>query len=240
MLAWAFSCKTPEEVAALVRALGKHRYVREVDHRVHWMVDRALAPVIPSCADADGALRARAEGDADLDLSSYDPSLWRPASADEIAAILLAFWGGDDAAKDAAARLRGLLDEVSLPLPEHEAFEGDAEYPHHPQLLQLAWTLFAVGELDAERHVGALTAMEEAAEEVDVSQPIEQEGPDLGVAELTRGAPRGVLGKDFLVWADGPYAYNDYVFRGASKLAKLPDPPEGLQDLDSAEEDNES
>jgi hypothetical protein len=239
MLAWAFSCKTPDEVAALVRALGKHRYVHEVDHRIHWMVDRALAPLVPACAAADRDLRERAEADRDLDLSSYDPSLWRAGSADDLAAIFAVFWAGDDAAKAAAARLRALVEDAGLPLPEHAAFEGDAEYPHHPQLLQLAWTLSAVGDLDADRHAGALTAMEEAGEEVDVSATIEQEGPDLGLAELTEGAPNGVLVGDFLVWADGPYAYNDYVFRGASKLAKLPDPPEGLRDLDEDEDDEE-
>jgi len=239
MIAWSFSCKTPEEIAALVRALGKHRYVHEVEHRVHWMVDRALAAIVPACADADRELRSRAEADRDLDLSSYDPSLWRVATADEIGAIFGVFWAGDEAAQGAATRLRALVEEAGLPLPEHAAFEGDTEYPTHPQLVQLSWTLLAVGDLDAERHAGAITAMEEAGEEVDVSATLEQEGPDLGLAELTEGAPRGVLVGDFLVWADGPYAYNDYVFRGASKLAKLPDPPEGLRDLDGEDDEEE-
>jgi hypothetical protein len=239
MLAWAFSCTTPDEVASLVRALGKHRYVHEVDHQVHWMVDRALAPLVPSCAAHDAKLRARAESDRDLDLSSYDPTLWRKADADDIASILKAFWAGDHAASEAATRLRALLDEVGLPQPEHDAFEGDAEYPHHPQLVQLAWTCLPVGDLDAERHAGAITAMEEAGEEVDVGAFIEQEGPDMGVEELCAGAEDGELVHEWLIWADGPYAYNDYVFRGASKLAKLQEPPEGLRDLDDDEADED-
>ena len=43
MLAWSFAARTPDEIARLLRSLGKHRYVREVDHRLHWSVDHALA-----------------------------------------------------------------------------------------------------------------------------------------------------------------------------------------------------
>jgi hypothetical protein len=46
MLAWSFAARTPDEVARLLRALGKHRYVHEVDHRIHWAVDQALAEKI--------------------------------------------------------------------------------------------------------------------------------------------------------------------------------------------------
>ena len=45
------------------------------------------------------------------------------------------------------------------------------------------------------------------------------------------GAPNGVLNDDFMVWSDPPYAYADYVFRGAAKAAKLVDPPIGYEDL---------
>ena len=41
MVAWSFSAKTLDELARALRALGKHRYVQEVDHRIHWMVDEA-------------------------------------------------------------------------------------------------------------------------------------------------------------------------------------------------------
>ena len=33
MLGWSFDARTAEEVGRLVRVLGKHRYVVEVDHR---------------------------------------------------------------------------------------------------------------------------------------------------------------------------------------------------------------
>ena len=226
MRAWAFSCRTAEEVAALVRALGKHRYVREVEHRLHWTVDAALSE-LPLFAPHAEAFSARREREPDLDASSYEPTLWRAATSDEVAAALIAFWSPEPEALARRLALAALVTAEGLPYPEHPPFEGDPESPDHPELIQLSWRLHAIVELDAERHAGALAAMEAAGEEVDVSAPIDQEGPDLGVAELCDGAPRGVLLTDFLVWADGPFAYSDYVFRGASKVAKLPDPPEG-------------
>ena len=231
MLAWSFPCKTADEVSALLRALGKHRYLREADHRLHWMLDAALRDEEPFASQAR-AFEARRAADPSLDPSSYDPALWRPVSAEDLARVLTAFWEPGPRAAAASARLLSLVAEHGLPLPEHAPFEGDPEYPDHPALVQLGWTLHAIEDLDAERHAGALAAMEAAGEEVDMGAAVEQEGPDLGVAELTRGAPRGVLTGEFLIWADGPYSYNDYVFRGACKVAKLPDPPEGLRDLD--------
>jgi hypothetical protein len=231
MLAWAFPCKTPDEVGALLRALGKHRYVRDADLRIHWAVDAALGEREPFAAHAR-AFSARRKAERDLDPSSYDPSLWRTASADDVAAALSAFWEPGDDAREAAARLKMLLQHEGLPIAEHEPFDGDPEYPDHPALILLSWTLLPIEELDAERHAGALKAMADAGEEVDLTAPVEQEGPDIGLVELTRGASNGVLVADWLVWADGPYSYSDYVFRGACKMAKLPDPPEGLRDLD--------
>jgi hypothetical protein len=226
MRAWAFSCRTPEEVGALIRALGKHRYVAEVDHRIHWMVDAALSD-LPLFAPHAEAFSERREREPDLDASSYDPSLWRSATADEVAAALSAFWSPEPEANARRIALGAMLLAEGLPQAEHEPFEGDPESPPHPQMIQLSWRLLPVLELDAERHAGALAAMEAAEEEVDVQAPIDHEGPDLGVIELMGGAPRGVLTSEFLVWADGPRSYSDYVFRGASKVAKLPDPPEG-------------
>ena len=44
-------------------------------------------------------------------------------------------------------------------------------------------------------------------------------------------APNGALADDLIIWSDGPYAYADYVFRGASKGAKLVEPPVGYRDI---------
>ena len=134
------------------------------------------------------------------------------------------------AATAAASRLRALIEHEGLPIAEREPFEGDPESPDHPQLIQLSWRLLPVADLDAERHAGALQAMAEAGEEVDVSAPIDQEGPDLGVLELTGGAEDGVPLSELLIWADGPRSYSDYVFRGACRAARLPWQPEGPGD----------
>lgn len=225
MRAWAFSCRTAEEVGGLIRALGKHRYVRESEHRLHWMVDAALSD-LPRFAPHAEAFAARREAESELDASSYDPTLWREASADDVAEALAALWSPEPEAGARRLALAALVTAEGLPWPSHPPFESDPDTPDHPELVQLSWRLHPVVDLDAERHAGALAAMEAAGEEVDVSAPIDQEGPDLGVVELCDGAPRGVLAGEFLVWADGPISYNDYVFRGASKAAKLPDPPE--------------
>jgi len=82
MLAWSFAARTVDEVARLVRALGKHRYVREVDHRIHWAVDAALAEH-PAFAPHAAAFATRCARAPALDLRSRAPELWRPAPADE-------------------------------------------------------------------------------------------------------------------------------------------------------------
>lgn len=231
MWAWSFACRTVPEVAALLGALAKHRYVRETDHRLHRILDQTLAEHAtfrPRALELEALKRS----DPDFDLSSRDPRLWRPASLDEIIEALTIFWSGSNASRLARQALRSQFEELGLELPTRSPFESDPEEPEHPELIELSWTLLPVVDLDAERHAGALAAMLEAAEEVDVSTPIEQEGPELGVIELLEGAPRGVLVSDFVVWSESPYAYADYVFRGASKMAKLVDPPQGPLDAD--------
>jgi hypothetical protein len=236
MWAWSFSCRTPQEVAALLRALGKHRYVREVDHKLHRLVDLALAQE-PLFARHAAELESLRRADPEFDLASLDPKLWRSASLDEVIEALTLFWSGSDASRLARQSLRTHLEAIGLSLPDAEPFEGDPEEAAHPQLVQLSWTLLPVVDLDAERHAGALNAMLAAAEEVDVSAPVEQEGPDLGALELVAGAPRGVLTGEFIVWSEAPYSYADYVFRGASKMAGLVDPPAGERDLGDDEDE---
>lgn len=231
MWAWSFSCRTVQEVSALLTALGKHRYVREVDHRIHRLLDRVLDDH-PAFARHAAELAALERSDPEFDLSSRDPRLWRPATVDEVNQALACFWSGTDASRLARQRLRTELEALGLEVSIREPFDADPEEPDHPELIELSWTLTPVVDLDAERHAGALSAMLEAGDEVDVSAAIEQEGPELGAVELIDGAPRGVLTGEFLVWSEGPYAYADYVFRGASKMAKLVDPPEGERDLD--------
>jgi hypothetical protein len=230
MLAWSFPARTLDEIERLLRALSKHRYVCEVDHRLHWAVDRALAD-LPLFTPHAAAFESRRKREPDLDIASRDPSLWRPATLDEIAAALRAFWTpGKDALRHAEA-LREALAETGLPPARHRPFQSSPDEPPHPELVLLDWVLYPVDELDADRHRGALEAMEEFGEEVDPSAPVYQEGPLLAAPELEDGAPEGALEDDFLVWSDGPYSYSDYVFRGVAKAAKLEGPPVGYHDL---------
>lgn len=231
MVAWSFSAKTLDELGRLLRCLGKHRYVEEVDHRLHWMVDAALAdhPAFSAHAKSFEQRRAREPG---LDVASRDPSLWRPAPLDEIMAALSAFWSEGEAAEQRRARLREILAATGLPVPDHAPFQASPESPPHPELVQLDWVLFAVDELDAERHQGALDAMEEWGEEVgQPSAPIYQEGPTIALPELCAGMRHGELVEEWVVWSEPPAAYADYVFRGASRAAKLDEPPVGYHDL---------
>src|SRR5258706_164475 len=127
MLGWTFSARTLDEVAALLRAMGRHRYVRESDHGIHWSVSEALSDR-PPC--------------------------------------------------------------------------------------------------DARR------SSELAGEQVNASACVYVERICLAYPELARGAPRGVLPADFLVWSDGDYCYVDYVFRGVAKAARLVDPPVGIREFE--------
>ena len=230
MLAWSFAARTVEEVTRLIRTLGKHRYVHEVDHRIHWAVDAALASH-PTFAPHAAAFEALRRKDPDLDPASRDPRLHRTATADEVNAALAIFWSTEDDGAAARARLLGVLVTAHLSVGDHEPWHASQEEPPHPELIQLDWVLLPVDELDTERHAGALDALEDSEEEINPSLPIYQEGPIFAAPELTHGAPNGVLPEDFLVWSEGPYPYADYVFRGAAKAAKLVDPPEGYYDI---------
>ena len=231
MLAWSFSARTIDEVERLLRALGKHRYVREVDHRIHWTIDQTLAD-LPQFASHARVFDLRRRNEKNLEPASRDPSLWRSASLDEIIAVFRAFWTSGPDAEQRKERLRQSIESLGLPPIEHAPFEASSDEPPHPELVLLDWELYPVDELDADRHRGALEAMEEAQEEVDASAPVYQEGPLVTVPELCLGAPNGVLDVDFLVWSDGPYSYSDYVFRGAAKVAKLSEPPLGYKDIE--------
>jgi hypothetical protein len=230
MFAWSFAARTPDEVARLLRSLGKHRYVKEVDHRIHWAVDRALADH-PAFAEHATAFSLACRRDPTLEPNSRDPRLFRRATTDEVIAALSIFWAADEASEQAREALLGALVAEGIAPAEHEPFSCSAEAPPYPELIQLDWVLLPVEELDTERHAGALHVLEDSGEEINPSLPVYQEGPILASPELVLGAPNGVLADDFLVWSEGPYPYADYVFRGVAKAAKLVDPPVGYRDL---------
>jgi hypothetical protein len=230
MLAWSFSARTVDEVARLLRAAGKHRYVRATDHRLHWLVDAAMRDVTEFAPHA-AAFEARRRAEPELDVASRDPSLWRPVTIDEVILVLVTFWTPGAQSLALRERLAALATEHGLATADHEPWQCDPDDPPHPELVELDWELLPVEELDADRHSGALQAMELAGEEVSPSDPVYQEGPIMGLPEIVDGAPIGILAEDFVLWSDGPYAYSDYVFRGVAKAAKLAEAPVGYNDL---------
>jgi hypothetical protein len=232
MLAWSFSARTLDEVASLLRAMGRHRYVRETSHAIHWTVDQALSDR-PTFAARAAAFEARRAREPALDVTSRDPSLWAYADTEVIIEALAVFWTKGDESAQAKARLREILQASELGVADHAPFQADPEEPPHPELIFLDWEFFSIDELDPERHEGALRALELAGEEVNVSSPVYQEGVCLAYPELALGALQGVLPIDLLIWSDGAYSYVDYVFRGVAKAARLVDPPVGIRDLDA-------
>lgn len=231
MLAWTFSARTLDEVAALLRAMGRHRYVREADHALHWSVDEALSDRPPFSQRA-ASFRERRGREPGLDPASREPSLWKYADTEVVIEALAAFWNEGDHAEGARERLRRALEGADLELGSHAPFKSNPEEPPHPELILLDWEFFPIDELDIERHSGALRALELAGEEVNVSAPVYVEGVCIAYPELGRGAPRGVLPTEFLVWSDGDYSYVDYVFRGVAKAARLVDAPVGIRDIE--------
>ena len=233
MFGWSFAARLPEELARLVAALGRHRYLREADLRLHFAIDRALAGEGAGFAEASAAFEAEVE-DA-VDLGSRDPRLWRVASAQEVGEVFERLWAPDDRGAAARDRLGEVLRGAQLPDLDHAPFASDVDEPPHPELVLLDWVFLPVDELDTDRHRGALRAMEDSGDEVDPSEPIYVEGPTISEVELRFGCPRGALPSDAMFWADGPYSYVDYVFRGVSKAAKLVEGPVGYRDVDKEE-----
>lgn len=230
MLGWSFSARSLDETARLVRALSKNRYVSEIDFKLHWAVDFALAD-LASFGPFAKAFEERRARDKQLEIQSRDPSLWRSVMLEDVVRVLEAFWTEGPARQRYVQRLKQALAQTGLPPASHEPFQSNPDDLPHPELVMLDWVYLPVDELDTERHAGALSAMEEAMEEVNPSAPVYVEGPVIAAPELCEGMKDGALCEDFFVWSDGPYSYSDYVFRGVSKAAKLPEPPLGYNDF---------
>src|SRR5687768_14173852 len=124
MLAWSFSARTLDEVASLLRAMGRHRYVRETSHAIHWSVDEALSDRPPFAARA-AAFQARRGREAELDITSRDPSLWAYADTEVVIEALAVFWTRGDEAANARERLRKILQESELGIADHPPFHAD-------------------------------------------------------------------------------------------------------------------
>src|SRR5260221_12859585 len=115
-----------EDMARLVRALGRHRYVGGRLHLVHAFVFCALDPA-PELADA-AAWGRSVLADAGIDKASKDERLWRRSSEEEIALALGAFWGALGEARERAhARLREQLWAAAIELPAARPFDETRE-----------------------------------------------------------------------------------------------------------------
>jgi hypothetical protein len=232
MFGWSFAARTADEMTRLIRAMGKHRYLADVDLRLHFVVDRALGPFEPRFATARERFKSLTNLATELELDSRDPRLWRASDAEEVCAVLELLWGTDVRGARAREGLERELRRAGFAPCDHAPFAADLEDPPHPELILLDWVLLSVDALDAERHLGALRAMEDSGDEVDASQPCFVEGPPLAEPELC-AIDRGLLPEEPIFWADGPYSYCDYLFRGVSRAAQLPDPPSGYRDVDN-------
>jgi hypothetical protein len=138
MLAWTFSARSLDEIERLLRALGKHRYIREVDHRLHWTIDQTLAD-LPAFAPHAKVFDLRRRNEKNLEPESRDPSLWRQASIEDIVTALRAFWLPGPDAERRKDKLREQIRKLGLPDMSHEPFEASDEDPPHPELIHLDW-----------------------------------------------------------------------------------------------------
>ena len=213
---------TVDEALRLVRALGKHRYVASRGIYVH-----ALVADLGDDSELSAWAREVLSND-DIDPASRDERLMRPASEEELARILGAFWGADPSPRQ---RLQAALARLELPVEDEAApFDEALEEDMHPVLIDAGWELVPLRELDAERHRGAMEAFGESIlfesarfeEENAIPPPASlQELPALGPVELLRGAEGGMLKDDLVLWCEGNETYLDYVMRGVLRAAKL-------------------
>jgi hypothetical protein len=225
-----------DQALRLVRALGAHRYIAGRLHLVHALCIASIGD------DAGGTLadaRAWAVATTDhrppgLEVASRDERLWRACSEPEIAAVLDAYWTPGARSRSTREALRERLERHGLVPPDGAApFDEALEDQIHPMMLDAGWQLLDLGELDPERHRGAIAAFgddlafESAVfeEETAIPPPVHLcELPAIGAVELLRGADdTGKLAEPWVVWVEGDEIYLDYVLRGVRRAAKLGD-----------------
>ena len=212
--------------------MGRHRYVRETSHAIHWTVDQSTVRMAPFSRRAPPPFRRAAPANPRSTSPRATLRSGCTPTPKSVIEALSVFWTKGTNRRPPFARLRAILEETELGLAEHEPVSGRSRRAAAPRAHPPRLGIFSIDELDPERHEGALRALELAGDEVNVSAPVYQEGVCIAYPELARGAPQGVLPTDFLVWSDGAYSYVDYVFRGVAKAARLVDPPVGMRDLD--------
>ena len=165
--------------------------------------------------------------DESIDAASRDERLFRASSEEDLANVLLAYWGEDASARD---RLAARLAKLDLADSGAEPFDERVEEDIHPLLVDAGWELLPLASLDPERHKGAIVAygdplwFDSARFEEDNAIPKIvhlQELPALGPAELLRGSREGVVESERVLWTGGDGVDQDYVLRGVLRAAKL-------------------
>ncbi len=198
--------ETFDEALRVIRALGKHRYVAGRTHMVHAL---AAADVLDWARDVTL--------DDDIDKASRDERLTRAITDDELCAVLASYWSEDTGARACDA----LLERLERFTVDIHASDDDDVFP---LLVDAGWELLRLGELDAERHRGAIEAYGERIaydvarfEEEEAAEPVAylQELPAMGPSELIRGT------LPLTLWLAGNETYQDYVIRGVLRAAKL-------------------
>ena len=159
--------------------------------------------------------------------------MWRRSTDAELVAVLEGFWRTDVAALEAREALSALLERHGLTPPAYAAFDETVEDEVHPLLIDAGWELLSLGELDEERHKGAIGAFGERIvfesarfeEETAIPRPVHLvELPAFGPVELLRGVDhQGALAAPLVAWTEGDETYVDYVLRGVRRSAKLPE-----------------
>jgi hypothetical protein len=225
-----------DEALRLLRALGSHRYVAGRLHLVHVFAiaslpDDAGGTLGPAREWARATMEQRASPARELELGSRDERLWRRCSDAEVVAVVEAFWSPGPRSRTARRELGALLDRHGLDPGAHDAFDEGAEASIHPLAVDAGWELLRLGELDPERHKGAIAAFGDpsafaaasgAERAVSPAPSYLCELPALGPVELLRAADdEGALARPFIVWAQGEGTYLDYVLRGIARAAKL-------------------
>ncbi len=237
MYALDIPVRTAEDAGRLVRALGSHRYVSSRLHLVHAFAIEAAASAGGATGIALDAARGWATAtleNAEIDIASRDPRLYRASTDAELAAVLEAFWS-PATAPAARSRLDAWLTRAELPVTARAPFDEADEEEIHPLLVDAGWELLPLASLDAERHKGVIGAFGEAIdfeaakfeEESAIPKVVYlHELPAMGPVELLHGADDdGALDDGLTVWASGHDTYHDYLLRGVCRAAKL-DPPE--------------
>jgi hypothetical protein len=231
VIAIDLDARSASQAAAVVRALGQHRYVVGRAHLVHALAFDAVADA-PFDELTDAVAWSRATlADSSIDAASRDERLLRRSTDAEIAAVFSIFWSTGSVAETARRRLRESLARLELPVADTVPFDPDAEEAIHPLLVDAGWELVPLYALDAERHRGAINAFGErilydaaAFEEESSIPPLVplHELPAIGPAELLSALDAdGALVEPLTLWVEGNVTYHEYIVRGVKRAAKI-------------------